>query len=144
MFCRVKSGFRITYIYSPFTANFVWIARSVAEIRLFLYRFDGYIAFMKRQFLLAKYNYTLIAMFPRTRPYTNRALACTCDCKGRCSRASSWRERALSRTGWISKHSQKDVYSSGKALGSTLTCSYWLWLMTASSSSGTTLSLNYK
>ena len=33
----------------------VWIARSVAEIRLFLYRFDGYIAFMKRQFLLAKY-----------------------------------------------------------------------------------------
>ena len=33
----------------------MWIARSVAEIRLFLYRFDGHIAFMKRQFLHAKY-----------------------------------------------------------------------------------------
>ena len=52
---RVKSGFRITNFYSPFAANIVWIARSVAEIRLFLYRFDGYIAIMKRQFLRAKY-----------------------------------------------------------------------------------------
>ena len=86
---------------------------------------------------------TLSAMFPRKRPYTNRALPCTCDCKGRCSLASSWRERALSRTGWISKHSQMDVDSSGKALSSAWTCSYWLWLMTASSSSGTTLSLIY-
>ena len=45
----------MTYFYFPFAENFVWIARSVAEIQLFLYRFDGHIAFMKRQFLRAKY-----------------------------------------------------------------------------------------
>ena len=45
----------MTYFYSPFAENFVWIARSVAEIQIFLYRFDGHIAFMKRQFLRAKY-----------------------------------------------------------------------------------------
>ena len=65
-------------------------------------------------------------MFPRTRPYTNRAAACTDDYNGRCSRASSWRESAPSRTGWVSKHSQKDVDSSGKALSTDWTCSYLL------------------
>ena len=40
---------------------------------------------------------SLSAMFPRTRPYTNRAAACTDDYNGRSSRASSWRERAPSR-----------------------------------------------
>ena len=54
----------------------MWIARSVAEIRLFLYRFDGYIAFMKRQFSRAKYVERNVS---GTHPYTNRALACTCD-----------------------------------------------------------------
>ena len=65
-------------------------------------------------------------MFPRKRPYTNRAAACIDDYNGRSSRASSWRERAPSRTGWVSKHSQKDVDSSGKALSTDWTCSYWL------------------
>ena len=68
-------------------------------------------------------------MFPHTRPYTNRAVACTDDYNGRSSRASSWRERAPSRTGWVSKHSQKDVDSSGKAqapIGPVVT---GLWLM---------------
>ena len=67
-------------------------------------------------------------MFPRTRPYTNRAAACTDDYNGRSSAqsASSWRERTPSRTGWVSKHSQKDVDSSGKALSTDWTCSYWL------------------
>ena len=78
---------------------------------------------MKRQFLRARF---VVAMFPRTRPYTNRAAARTDDYNGRSSRASSWRERALSRTGWISKHSQKDVDSSGKALSTDWACSYWL------------------
>ena len=32
-----------------------WIARSVTEIRLFLYRYHGHIAFMKRQFLRARF-----------------------------------------------------------------------------------------
>ena len=62
-------------------------------------------------------------MFPRTRPYTNRAAACTDDYNGRSSRASSWRERAPSRTGWVSKDY---VDSSGKALSTHWTCSYWL------------------
>ena len=65
-------------------------------------------------------------MFPRTRPYTNRAAACTDDYNGRSSRASSWRERAPSRTGWVSKHSQKDVDSSGKTLSTDWACGYWL------------------
>ena len=49
------SGFRISNLYSRFPAKFVWIARSVAEIRLFLYRFHGHIAFMKWQFLRARF-----------------------------------------------------------------------------------------
>ena len=48
---------------------------------------------------------------------------------GRSSRASSWRERAPSRTGWVSKHSQKDVDSSGKAQAPIGPVATGLWLM---------------
>ena len=50
IFVEIKADFA-----TPFAANFVWIALSVAEIRLFLYRFDGYIDFTKQQFLRANH-----------------------------------------------------------------------------------------
>ena len=52
---RVKKSSEIQSEAMTCRAVFVWVARYVAEKLLFLYYFDGHIAFMKRQFLRAMY-----------------------------------------------------------------------------------------
>ena len=52
---EIRADFASPIYILDFLQKFVWIARSVAEIRLFLYQFDGHIAFMKRQFLRARF-----------------------------------------------------------------------------------------
>ena len=60
---------------------------------------------------------TLTAIFPYTHPDTNRAAEVLAFIlNGRYSGTSGRRERAPSRTDWISKDSQKGADSSGKAV----------------------------
>ena len=91
----------------------MWIAHFVAEKRLFLYRFDGNINFMKQRFLRLKYVDRNVSVHE---PYTNRTAVGTCVYNGRYLRTSGRRERAPSRTDWINNDSQKAADSSGKAV----------------------------
>ena len=54
IFIEIRADFAFP-IFNLLSLYFVLIARSVAEIRLFLYGNDGYIAFTKWQFLPANY-----------------------------------------------------------------------------------------